>query len=173
MSCDNKCKIPVGTTAVNRLTSINKKFFMTGEAPDHADHDIRSGRLIVPEGYQILLGNNSFEHTDTEDEGAEDEEADETVDSISSEGEGDEEELGNESEAIDDDLFNEYVDNAVRELLISKDVSFNNSEHNSTEVSTLENSSENSVTEIGGEEEQPNWMHMVSINLGQIWGSLH
>ena len=53
MSCDNKCKIPVGVSAVNRLSSVRQKFFMTGEQPDHADHDIRSGRMINPEGYQV------------------------------------------------------------------------------------------------------------------------
>jgi len=132
MSCDNKCKIPVGTSAVNRLTSLKKKFFLTGEAPDHADHDIRSGRLIVPEGYQILMGENNFEDTDSEDEGigensfddtdTEDEgeqDPDETVVSIRSEDEG-EEEIGNRSETIDDqpDPYLEYFDNTVHEMLL-------------------------------------------------------
>ena len=54
MSCDNKCKIPVGVSVVIRLSSIRQKFFMSGQQPNHADHDIRTGRLINP-GFQNNL----------------------------------------------------------------------------------------------------------------------
>jgi len=71
MSCDNKCKIPCGTPCVNRLTSLKSKFFLTSQGPDHADHDLRTGRLIVPEGYQILTHDEKFEDSDTDDDGEE------------------------------------------------------------------------------------------------------
>ena len=53
MSCDDKCKIPLGPPVVNRLTQINK-FFLLGDSPNLPDHDVRSGQTIVPNGYMYL-----------------------------------------------------------------------------------------------------------------------
>ena len=54
ISGDNKCKIPIGVTAVNRLNRLNHKFFQEDAMPNFPDHDHRTGSLINPEGYMFL-----------------------------------------------------------------------------------------------------------------------
>lgn len=68
MSCDNKAKLPVGIPCVNRLSTLSRKFFMTGQGPDHPDHDHRTGRLITPEGYQILIDKVCDNGVESDDE---------------------------------------------------------------------------------------------------------
>ena len=72
MSCDDKCKIPIGIPAVHRLNSINHKFFLSDSQPNYPDYDtLRSGSLINPQGYMILKSSSSeasqqSENRDTE-----------------------------------------------------------------------------------------------------------
>ena len=59
LSVDDKCKVPLGVPAVNRLSTL-KKFFREGESPNMADHDHRSGLLICPNGYMVLTSKPGF-----------------------------------------------------------------------------------------------------------------
>lgn len=55
ISADDKAKIPIGIPAVHRLNSLNNKFFLRDQGPNHPDHDVlRTGSLITPRGYMIL-----------------------------------------------------------------------------------------------------------------------
>ena len=59
ISVDDKCKVPLGVPAVNRLTSL-KKFFTDGETPNLPDHDLRTRLLICPNGYMVLTSKSGF-----------------------------------------------------------------------------------------------------------------
>ena len=58
-SVDDKCKIPMGTPAVSRLVH-QRRFFMKDQAPKLADHDLRTGFMIVPNGYMRLQTKTNF-----------------------------------------------------------------------------------------------------------------
>lgn len=54
LSCDDKCKINVGTLAVSRYFQHNKFFHLT-EKPDYPDHDFpHPDSKLVPSGYMVL-----------------------------------------------------------------------------------------------------------------------
>ena len=63
MSCDDKCKLPIGPPVVNRLCNISRKFVMQGDSPVLADHDIRTGECVVPNGYMELRLKEGFVDT--------------------------------------------------------------------------------------------------------------
>ena len=56
LSVDDKAKVPLGCSAVSRL--VKQKKFFAGEKPTLADHDIRSGFLLNPNGYMLLKSKN-------------------------------------------------------------------------------------------------------------------
>ena len=43
-----------GVPVVNRLNTLQNKFFMRNEGPNFRDHDCRSGKMTEPNGYQLL-----------------------------------------------------------------------------------------------------------------------
>ena len=63
LSCDDKCKLPVGPPVVNRLCNISRKFFLEGDSPVLDDHDIRTGECVVPNGYMELQLKEGFVDT--------------------------------------------------------------------------------------------------------------
>ena len=112
ISGDNKCKIPLGLPCVNRLNTLNKKFFLSDSMPEYPDHDHRSGNLINPEGYMFLQFH---------DEGFYEDDEEELVQEITSPG-------GIEEEAVDVD----HNDETQYDLPIRFDVS--DDDQNAVEV---------------------------------------
>ena len=103
ISGDNKCKIPLGLPCVNRLNTLQKKFFLSDSMPEYPDHDHRAGNLINPEGYMIL----EF-HDEGFDEGTEED----LVEEFTSPG-------GIEEEAVDVDHNDETQDDLQTRLDVS------------------------------------------------------
>ena len=63
LSCDDKCKLPVGPPVVSRLATLSRKFFIDNDSPVLDDHDIRTGQCIVPNGYMQLKMKEGFVDT--------------------------------------------------------------------------------------------------------------
>ncbi|CAF1238698.1 unnamed protein product [Didymodactylos carnosus] len=56
LSCDNKCKIPIGSLAVSRYHQI-RRFFPKDQRPNYPDHDFKEGPYITPCNYLELRHN--------------------------------------------------------------------------------------------------------------------
>ncbi|CAF4447715.1 unnamed protein product, partial [Didymodactylos carnosus] len=56
LSCDNKCKIPVGSLAVSRHHQI-RRFFPKEQQPNYSEHDFKDGLYITPCKYLELRHN--------------------------------------------------------------------------------------------------------------------
>ncbi|CAF1218881.1 unnamed protein product, partial [Didymodactylos carnosus] len=56
LSCDNKCKIPIGSLAVSRYHQI-RRFFPKEHQPNYPDHDFKDGPYITPCNYLELRHN--------------------------------------------------------------------------------------------------------------------
>ncbi|CAF1304893.1 unnamed protein product, partial [Didymodactylos carnosus] len=56
LSCDNKCKIPIGSLAVSRYHQI-RRFFPKDQRSNYPDHDFKGGPYITPCNYLELRHN--------------------------------------------------------------------------------------------------------------------